>query len=1007
MLVALAIAEWSLVYALRLTSVGLPAKLFWSKLRYLGIVGVPTAWLIFVLQYNNWEKRLKPSIIVMLALEPLAILALTWSNEAHHLIWSDIQLNFVGSLQVWNASHGIAYWGHAVYTYLLLLFSLFSLLQTFIRSPRLYRRQFGVLLLGALAPLVSNVLSVYHLVPFLLDLTPFAFAITSITAAWSIFRFRLFDIVPVARSAIVDNMKDGVIVLDSKNRILDLNPSALEIIGGSASKAIGHPIAQVLVDKPELLDLCIGKPKEQVEFTSGTGEAQRNYDLSITLLQDRYSNIEGRLVILHEITERKQIELTLKAQKKLSESLVAMARAAAKHPSLKSTLQNVLDMSAALTEAENGSIFLLDGEKVVTHSILARGKTKSVKQRDIVNKVMDEGLAGWVVQHRQPALISDTHQDDRWVMLPDAPYPVRSAMAVPIVSGSAVLGVLTLMHSDPNHFSDQHNYLIQSAANQIMLGLRNAQMYDEQRRLANHQTTLYKTLQTVGGHLDPEAIAHAAMESIARLTSWPAISILLPDEKGSHLDVKAVAGSLSVAERESIPIEQSITGQAFRTSQTQYAPDVSVDPDCVEPQPAHRSELAVPMRRGERVLGVLEATSDQLNAFNNDDTLLAKSLAEAIALALDNARLYAETNRYTEVIAEERSRLQALIQSSRDGIILIGMDQKLLVINAPVIDFLGLPGSPDDWIASPILKALYVIRHHAPDAVRAILGEMRRVRAGDSTAGEGEYEAPPRIIHWLNLPVERDETMLGRLIVLHDVTEERLVEKMRDDLIYTMVHDLRNPLTAISGALDILDNRIAADTLSDHQQLWGIARANTKRMVKLVNAILDINRLENQQMPLEHTLVPLDNLIAGVLDSQALLASDKDLRLESKIQPALPPVWADAKLIERVLHNLVDNAIKFTPSGGEVRVTASADTAERSRILVSVSDTGAGIPSEIQDRLFQKFITGQQEERGSGLGLAFCRMVMKAHSEEIWAENISDAGARFTFTLSPHSQLES
>jgi signal transduction histidine kinase len=125
------------------------------------------------------------------------------------------------------------------------------------------------------------------------------------------------------------------------------------------------------------------------------------------------------------------------------------------------------------------------------------------------------------------------------------------------------------------------------------------------------------------------------------------------------------------------------------------------------------------------------------------------------------------------------------------------------------------------------------------------------------------------------------------------------------------------------------------------------------------------------------------------------------------VPPDLPPAWADSTMIERVLQNLIGNAIKFTPAGGAVRVSARVDTSEPSTLLVLVSDTGAGIPPEIQGRLFQRFVTGQQEGRGNGLGLAFCKMVMEAHGERIWVESTSESGTTFAFTLPLPPALES
>jgi signal transduction histidine kinase len=323
----------------------------------------------------------------------------------------------------------------------------------------------------------------------------------------------------------------------------------------------------------------------------------------------------------------------------------------------------------------------------------------------------------------------------------------------------------------------------------------------------------------------------------------------------------------------------------------------------------------------------------------------------------------------------------------------------MLVVNAPALRLLHLTGQPEDWVNRSLQDALSAVERHAPDFAQVILAEMQRTQTGDELPGEGECEVPPRAISWLNLPVMAGKTPLGRLWVLRDVTEERLLERMRNDLVHAMVHDLRNPLTSISGALSYLDESIAESLSPSQRELWQIAQKSTKGMLQLVTAILEISRLESREIPLDYTLISLTDLVAGALESQLPLAANKDLHLESDVPPTLPPAWADARYIERVLKNLISNAIKFTPAGGVVRVTARGDMAERPVLLVSVSDTGTGIPPEIQDRLFQKFVVGQQEGRGSGLGLAFCKMAVEAHGEHIWVEETSERGTTFTFSL--------
>ncbi len=154
-------------------------------------------------------------------------------------------------------------------------------------------------------------------------------------------------------------------------------------------------------------------------------------------------------------------------------------------------------------------------------------------------------------------------------------------------------------------------------------------------------------------------------------------------------------------------------------------------------------------------------------------------------------------------------------------------------------------------------------------------------------------------------------------------------------------------------------------------------------------------------MPVNLLPVPVADLLREVLPAQATLARNKRIRLESDLPANLPPVRADIVLIQRVLQNLIGNALKFTPEGGCVRVAAhlSIEEAATAEVVISVRDNGPGIPPEIQSQLFQKFVTGGREEQGSGLGLAFCKLAVEAHGQRIWVESVPGTGAVFAFTL--------
>src|SRR5689334_19287881 len=172
-----------------------------------------------------------------------------------------------------------------------------------------------------------------------------------------------------------------------------------------------------------------------------------------------------------EVAELRTREAALAAQQELLENLIALARTAPDASMLEATLQKMLDVSTRMSGATSGSLFLLDDAGVVTNSILTRGSATVEQRRAIIGSVMERGLAGWVAQHRRVGLIADTRTDARWFTLPYEPYAFRSALAVPILRGGQLLGILNLLHTAPEHFDTSAAHLMQLAAGQMALAL--------------------------------------------------------------------------------------------------------------------------------------------------------------------------------------------------------------------------------------------------------------------------------------------------------------------------------------------------------------------------------------------------------------------------------------------------------------------------------------------------------------------------------------------------------
>jgi len=313
--IQLAVAIWSAGNALELATVEPAAKMFWIRFKYLGIVTVPGLWLIFVLSYidnQTWRQKR----YLLLTIEPLITHLLLWTSDHHTLMYTGATVDMWEGSQMLTVSYGPWFWIHAAYSYLLLLAGAVFLLPVVWRSPLLYRGQVVSVLFGAMAPWLGNVLYILGFSPFpYLDLTPFGFILMGPTLAWGLFRFRLLDVVPVARHAVVEQLDDGVILLDPDDRIVDANPASRRLIGQPDDSPIGQQATTVFAHLPQLADLLAGDGFVSAEIAIGEGQERRVCDLRIMPLYDR-QRLSGRLLVLRDITEHKRTdEIMIRAQR--------------------------------------------------------------------------------------------------------------------------------------------------------------------------------------------------------------------------------------------------------------------------------------------------------------------------------------------------------------------------------------------------------------------------------------------------------------------------------------------------------------------------------------------------------------------------------------------------------------------------------------------------------------------------------------------------------------------
>ena len=227
----------------------------------------------------------------------------------------------------------------------------------------------------------------------------------------------------------------------------------------------------------------------------------------------------------------------------------------------------------------------------------------------------------------------------------------------------------------------------------------------------------------------------------------------------------------------------------------------------------------------------------------------------------------------------------------------------------------------------------------------------------------------------------------------------RELERLRDDLTYMIVHDLRTPLTSLLTGLQTVP--LVGDLNETQDEMLQIATDGGEILLGMINDLLDVEKMEQESVPLERTLISPETLISQAIAQVTLLAAAEELTLTPEIAPNTPNFTGDEDKLRRTLVNLMGNAIKFTPRGGVV--TAGVSCGPENSLLFFVRDTGEGIPADALDRVFEKF--GQVETRqagrkmSTGLGLTFCKLAVEAHGGRIWAESAPGAGSVFFFTL--------
>ncbi len=487
-----------------------------------------------------------------------------------------------------------------------------------------------------------------------------------------------------------------------------------------------------------------------------------------------------------------------------------------------------------------------------------------------------------------------------------------------------------------------------------------------------------ETLQAIGraltGSLNLDQVLSRVVEAAVNLTGAEEGSLLLVDAHTGELFMRAARNFDDQFVRTfRLRSEDSLAGQVIRTGKPVI---IGADsPKKIKTAYLVHSLVYVPLRLQERVIGVLGVDNRQSGrSFVEADFAPLTTLADYAAIAIENARLYSHTD-------AERNKLDTILQETEDGVIVVDESDRLILINRSARVAFNLNG------ADPAGAAIRdVIHNHDVNELFNRAGGNTQRNLAEITLEDGRV---------LNAHVTLI-TGMGRAVVMQDITHLKQLDKIKSEFVTTVSHDLRSPLTAIVGYVELL-GRVGPVNEQQTEFIRRI-RVSIHAITTLISDLLDLGRIEaGFDTQKEPTNLPM--LIRYAVDGLMARVEIKGQHLLVELPEVAPPVYGNPIRLRQMAANLVDNAIKYTPDGGTVKV--QMQEAEDQEILM-ISDTGIGIPLADQPYVFDKFYRSHnvgQGVVGSGLGLSIVKSIVENHGGRIWVESQPGQGTRFTVVL--------
>lgn len=729
-------------------------------------------------------------------------------------------------------------------------------------------------------------------------------------------------------------------------------------------------------------------------FTDSPDVEFRQADLELFITLSGQVSVAVANALLYEQVQRRaaQLETINQFTASIAQSLV-----------IEEVYSQICLSASRLSGSCAGGIYVLDLERgIVTLAHSLSLSDALVREQRSFSFTSDE--RAHCLHTGQPELVSDINALEPHERRDLFQREGIAALAnFPMISADGPVGYVSLYFDARHEFNPEEIELLQSLAAQSAMAISNARLHQRTDMALSRRVHQLSILQNINRELSRavysqelfDLILNYAMEFSS--SNWGMIGMLNPAD--GSLIVRAYRGYPESIQ--TLPVGQGPVAQAIRQLKPVNIPNLAGVQDHLDfTQGLAKSHLSVPLIYQAQPLGVITLESSLTSAFTSADEAFVSQMANQAAIALQNARLYSE-------IAQVRDRLAAVLDSVAEGILLVQPDGVVVLANKSAEMILEqsigeMLGKRLDKLPTATLACLGYSSEEAESLVRQfgearLRDDQKAVKTIGSTRGSAVFERT------ISAVVGEGGREVGWMLILRDVSEEHRIAEARELITETLIHDLRSPVSAVLGALEVIETTIPDASNGENDiplQALQVARRGAQRVLNLIETLMDISRMQSGKMEITRALVDLQPLVKGVVNEFLPQSKEYGLILRNDIPPGLPYLYADPAKITRVIANLIDNALKFAPSGSQIVISGRVE--DKNCLVVSISDQGPGIPAEYRQKVFERFsqVPGVRgRRRGTGLGLTFCKLAIEAHGGSIWVEPNTPQGSRFNFSL--------